>query len=78
MCHENCDNDRSPPECGTLYTLSGGNTGADDGSAKAENADLVLVMENGEIVQQGTHRSLMEDEEGLYVRLQREAASASS
>lgn len=31
-----------------------------------KNADLILVMEEGSIIQQGTHESLMRDEGGFY------------
>jgi ABC-type multidrug transport system fused ATPase/permease subunit len=33
------------------------------------NADLILVMRNGEVIQRGTHQDLAEREEGLYARL---------
>ena len=34
-----------------------------------QNADLIIVMDDGRIVQQGTHAELMQQEEGLYMRL---------
>jgi len=34
-----------------------------------QNADLIIVMDDGRIVQQGTHAELMQQEEGLYLRL---------
>ncbi len=33
------------------------------------NADLILVMRNGEVIQRGTHADLAERDEGLYARL---------
>jgi len=33
------------------------------------NADLILVMDEGEIVQQGRHETLIQDREGAYARL---------
>jgi ABC-type multidrug transport system fused ATPase/permease subunit len=33
------------------------------------NADIILVMRNGEVIQQGTHADLAEHDEGLYARL---------
>jgi ATP-binding cassette, subfamily B, bacterial len=37
--------------------------------ATAEHADLVLVMERGRLVQQGTHAQLLADPDGAYARL---------
>jgi putative ABC transport system ATP-binding protein len=37
--------------------------------ATAEHADLVLVLEQGRLVQQGTHAELLADAEGTYARL---------
>ncbi|HJT99849.1 MAG TPA: ABC transporter ATP-binding protein [Actinomycetes bacterium] len=37
--------------------------------ATAEHADLVLVMERGRLVQQGTHAQLLADSDGAYARL---------
>ncbi len=37
----------------------------------AENADRVLVFDNGKLVQQGTHEELVKDESGVYARLHR-------
>jgi putative ABC transport system ATP-binding protein len=37
--------------------------------ATAEHADLVLVMERGRLVQQGTHTQLLADPDGAYARL---------
>jgi ATP-binding cassette, subfamily B, bacterial len=37
--------------------------------ATAEHADLVLVLERGRLVQQGTHTQLLVDAEGAYARL---------
>lgn len=34
-----------------------------------QKADNILVLRNGQVVQQGTHASLMEDAEGAYYRL---------
>lgn len=34
-----------------------------------QKADLIIVMDAGRIVQQGTHAELMQQEEGLYLRL---------
>ena len=36
-----------------------------------KNADCILVMENGHIVQQGSHEQLMADAEGRYARMYR-------
>jgi ATP-binding cassette subfamily B protein len=33
------------------------------------NADLILVMDKGRIVQRGTHDELMEDVNGIYRRI---------
>ena len=33
------------------------------------NADWVLVLENGRVVEQGTHAHLLSHGEGLYARL---------
>ena len=33
-----------------------------------EQADLILVMENGDVIEEGTHRELMESR-GVYYRL---------
>ncbi len=33
------------------------------------NADWILVMDKGEIVEQGTHAALLLDPNGLYARL---------
>jgi subfamily B ATP-binding cassette protein MsbA len=33
------------------------------------NADVILVMRNGEVIQRGTHADLAEHDEGLYARL---------
>ncbi len=33
------------------------------------NADLILVFEDGEIVQRGTHEELLQDEDGFYQRI---------
>ena len=35
-----------------------------------QNADLILVLDKGDVVEQGTHRSLME-KKGFYYRLYR-------
>jgi ATP-binding cassette, subfamily B, bacterial len=37
--------------------------------ATAEHADLILVLERGRLVQQGTHAELLADPEGAYARL---------
>jgi ABC-type multidrug transport system fused ATPase/permease subunit len=37
--------------------------------ATAEHADLILVMERGRLVQQGTHAQLLADTDGAYARL---------
>lgn len=37
----------------------------------AENADRVLVFDNGKLVQQGTHQDLVKYEDGVYARLHR-------
>jgi ATP-binding cassette, subfamily B, bacterial len=37
--------------------------------ATAEHADLVLVLERGRLVQQGTHAQLLADPDGAYARL---------
>ena len=37
--------------------------------ATAEHADLILVLERGRLVQQGTHAQLLADAEGAYARL---------
>src|SRR5512132_1358689 len=37
--------------------------------ATAEHADLILVMERGRLVQQGTHAQLLADGDGAYARL---------
>ena len=41
--------------------------------ANAEKADAVIVMEQGEIAEKGTHAELME-KNGLYARMYREQA----
>jgi len=33
------------------------------------NADIILVMRNGEVIQRGTHADLAARDEGLYSRL---------
>ena len=33
------------------------------------NADWILVLENGRIVEQGTHHDLIDNADGLYTRL---------
>ena len=33
------------------------------------DADLILVMDEGKVIQQGTHESLLQDPEGTYVQL---------
>ena len=33
------------------------------------DADLILVMDQGKVIQQGTHESLLEDSNGAYVQL---------
>jgi len=33
------------------------------------NADLILVMRNGEVIQRGAHADLAERHDGLYARL---------
>lgn len=35
------------------------------------NADRIIVLENGEVVESGSHRDLMANERGLYAKLQR-------
>jgi ATP-binding cassette subfamily B protein len=35
------------------------------------NADQILVMDHGRVVEQGTHRSLLADPNGLYARFHR-------
>ena len=35
------------------------------------NADWILVMDRGEIVEQGTHAALLQNPDGLYTRLYR-------
>ncbi|KAL1714071.1 P-loop containing nucleoside triphosphate hydrolase protein, partial [Schizophyllum commune] len=35
----------------------------------SERADLIICMENGRVVQQGTHEELISDEEGVYAKL---------
>jgi ATP-binding cassette, subfamily B, bacterial len=37
--------------------------------ATAEHADLILVLERGRLVQEGTHAQLLADAEGAYARL---------
>jgi ATP-binding cassette subfamily B protein len=37
--------------------------------ATAEHADLILVLERGRLVQQGTHSQLLADPDGAYARL---------
>jgi ATP-binding cassette, subfamily B, bacterial len=37
--------------------------------ATAEHADLILVLERGRLVQQGTHARLLADPGGAYARL---------
>jgi putative ABC transport system ATP-binding protein len=37
--------------------------------ATAEHADLILVLERGRLVQQGTHAQLLADPDGAYARL---------
>ncbi|WOO85368.1 Sophorolipid transporter [Vanrija pseudolonga] len=37
--------------------------------ATVKNADKILVMGGGEIIEQGTHNSLLEDEHGAYFKL---------
>jgi ATP-binding cassette subfamily B protein len=32
-------------------------------------ADLILVLDKGEVVQQGTHADLLKDENGMYRRI---------
>lgn len=44
--------------------------------ASVINADRILVLEHGRIVESGTHKALMQ-EEGLYYRLMREQTSVS-
>ena len=34
-----------------------------------KNADLILVMDNGNIVEQGTHDELMKKKDGFYAKL---------
>lgn len=41
-----------------------------------QNADLILVVQQGRIVETGNHAQLMEDEKGLYFRLNALQASA--
>ena len=33
------------------------------------DADLILVMDEGKVIQQGTHESLLQDPQGAYVQL---------
>jgi ABC-type multidrug transport system fused ATPase/permease subunit len=33
------------------------------------DADLILVMDQGRVIQQGTHESLMQDPSGVYFQL---------
>jgi ABC-type transport system involved in cytochrome bd biosynthesis fused ATPase/permease subunit len=33
------------------------------------NADLIIVLDGGEIVQRGTHETLMSEPEGFYARI---------
>ena len=33
------------------------------------DADLILVMDEGKVIQQGTHKSLLQDPQGAYVQL---------
>src|SRR4030095_2002623 len=37
--------------------------------ATAEHADVILVLERGRLVQQGTHAQLLADPDGAYARL---------
>ncbi|MBT4698457.1 hypothetical protein HOB76_09380 [Candidatus Woesearchaeota archaeon] len=36
-----------------------------------EHADKILVMENGEIVEQGTHRQLMSKKGGVFRKMRK-------
>ena len=33
------------------------------------DADLILVMEQGRVIQQGTHENLLQDQNGAYAQL---------
>ncbi|ETN22048.1 hypothetical protein PPTG_02101 [Phytophthora nicotianae INRA-310] len=43
-------------------------------SATVRNADLIYVIQDGQVVDQGTHSELFQNQDGVYARLLRESA----